>query len=472
MSDPAYSLKLVEPSPHQVFQRDERDEAVIPVKLEWAGVPPASSELRAEARIVGANAVGPWNPLDSAAGSAFSGVLKHVPVGEYAIEVRIVSAMADSDLASIHAAPVFVGDLWIMAGQSNMDGVGKLGEIPPPETGISCFYLGDRWDVASDPLCWLLESVDPVNREVPDAELARAIAEQRQFRQHGAGLGIPFAKEVRQHVQVPIGLVVCSHSGTSMAHWDYRLAGKGGHSFYGALLRRVDKLGGKVKGCLWYQGESDTGAETAPRYYDAMVSWVAALRRDLNAPRLPFIYAQLSVFYVLEPDARWPDPALWNRVQDDQLALEKAIPHSAMVPTIDAGLADIIHLDTESLRQVGRRMAWQALRIAYGMQVAKRGPRPAGYHWNEERTELTIALSGVNGRLQEIGRACGFRAEAEERSIPFSAELTEDRQRIRLRFAQSVPAACRLSHGAGFNPVVNVKDELGIPLVVFGPIAI
>lgn len=122
-----------------------------------------------------------------------------------------------------------------------------------------------------------------VNREVPDAELAQAIAEQRRNREHGAGLGIPFAKEVRQHVQAPIGLIVCSHSGTSMAHWDYRLADQGGRSFYGALLRRVRKLGGKVKGCLWYQGESDTGAETAPRYYDAMVSWMAALRKDLNA---------------------------------------------------------------------------------------------------------------------------------------------------------------------------------------------
>lgn len=472
MGDPAFPVKIVEPVPHQVFQRDERDEAFIPIKLELAGALPASSGHRAEARIVGTDVAGPWSPLDPEEGSAYKGALNNVPIGEYVVEVRIVSGADESELLSSFAKPVFVGDLWMLAGQSNMDGVGKLGEIQQPETGISCFYLGDRWDIATDPLCWLLESADPINREVPDAELAQAIVDQRQYREHGAGLGIPFAKEVRQHVRVPIGLIVCSHSGTSMAHWDYRLADKGGDSFYGAMLRRVNKLGGKVKGCLWYQGESDTGTETAPKYYETMLSWAAALRQDLKDPQLPLIYAQLSVFYVLEPDARWPDSALWNRVQDDQLALEKAIPHSAMVPTIDAGLADIIHLDTESLQLVGRRMAWQALRIAYGMPIAESGPRPAGFHWNEERTVLTIALNGINGRLQEVGRVCGFRMEQEKRRIPFTAELTEDRQGIRLRFERSVPADCQLSHGAGFNPVVNVKDDKDIPLVVFGPITI
>ncbi|REE68109.1 sialate O-acetylesterase [Paenibacillus taihuensis] len=465
-------LKIIEPVPHQVFQREELDEAVIPIKLVLTGVLPASSSSRVEGRIVGTSSVGAWKPLGPIEGDSFSGSLTNVPVGEHLVEVRIVSWTDDAELARCYVTPVFVGDLWILAGQSNMDGVGKLGQIQLPETGISCFYLGDRWEIATDPLCWLLESVDPINREVPEAELSQAILEQRQFRQHGAGLGIPFAKEVRKHVNVPIGLIVCSHSGTSMAHWDYRLADKGGRSFYGAMLRRVNKLGGKVKGCLWYQGESDTNAETAPQYYETMVAWVAALRKDLNDPQLPFIFAQLSVFYVLEPDARWPDSALWNRVQADQLALEHALPFTAMVPTIDAGLADIIHLDTESLQQVGQRMAWQALRIAYGNPIAESGPRPDVIRWNEERTELTIALTGINGRLTEVGRVCGFRVEKENQRLPLTAELTEERRRIRLRFEQSVPADSWLSHGAGFNPVVNVKDEFGIPLVVFGPVPV
>ncbi|AZN41470.1 sialate O-acetylesterase [Paenibacillus albus] len=472
MDNPAVCFTILEPVPHQVFQRDEQDVAVIPIKLDLAGVFLEGSNSRAEARIIGVSSVSAWRPLGPVESDLFNGDLTNVPLGEHILEVRIVPGTTGADSARSYVSPVFVGDLWILAGQSNMDGVGKLGPIQQPETGISCFYLGDRWDIATDPLCWLLESADPINWEVPEDERPQAILEQRQFRQHGAGLGIPFAKEIRDHVQVPIGLIVCSHSGTSMAHWDYRLADKGGSSFYGAMLRRVNKLGGKVKGCLWYQGESDTGAETAPLYYETMVAWVSALRRDLNDPQLPFIYAQLSVFYVLEPDARWPNSALWNRVQTDQLALENVIPYSAMVPTIDAGLADIIHLDTEALRQVGQRMAWQALRIAYAEPIADTGPRPALFRWNEERTVLTIVFSGINGQLHEVGRVCGFQVASESRRLPFMAELTEDRLRIRLRFEQPVPTASQLSHGSGFNPVVNVKDERGIPLVVFGPVTV
>ncbi len=381
-------IRIIEPVPHQVFQRDDKDEAIIPCRLDLAG---AALEGNVEARMIKDRSVGAWEFLGLVGGGLFSGTIPKVALGEWIIEFRIVS---DGEVrASRYVTPVFVGDLWIMAGQSNMDGVGRLGDIQQLETGISCFYMGDRWDIAAEPLCWLMESIDPVNWHVPEEELQHAIREERQFRQHGAGLGISFAKEVRKHVNVPIGLISCSHAGTSMTHWDPLLADKGGYSFYGAMLRRVKQIGGKVKGCLWYQGESDTGLETAPLYYDRMHAWVTALRKDLNDAQLPLIYAQLSVFYVLEPDARWPDSALWNRVQQDQLALERALPFVAMVPTIDASLVDIIHLDTASLWQLGQRMAWQALRVAYGLQVSETGPRLAGFSWNADRTELKIAFS-------------------------------------------------------------------------------
>jgi len=351
-----------------------------------------------------------------------------------------------------------------------MDGCGKLVEVEQPEAGVSCFYMGDKWDIAIEPLCWLSESLDPVNWGVAEAELPRAVLEERRHRVQGAGLGISFAKEVRKHVDVPIGLIICSHGGTSMAQWDPRLADKGGHSLYGAMLRKVNKLGGKVKGCLWYQGESQTSAELTPLYIEQMEFWVASLRKDVSCLELPFIYAQLSVFYVLEPDERWPNSAWWNQIQQHQYALESTVPHAAMVPTIDAGLADIIHLDTPSLIRLGQRMAWQALRLAYGKQVAEVGPRPAEFSWNAQRTELRIALSGVNDRLVGEGKLLGFRVEKDKQRYGLTASIIEESQHIVLRFEQSIPIECELSHGAGFNPAVSIKDSKGIPLLVFGPV--
>jgi sialate O-acetylesterase len=363
--------------------------------------------------------------------------------------------------------PVFVGDLWILAGQSNMEGCGKLIDCDPPQPGISCFYMGDRWDIAQDPLCWLNESLDPVNWAVPFEKLEQAVRTFRRDRTHGGGLAIPFAKEMTRHTGVPIGFIMCAHGGTSMMQWDPELAGGdgGGHCLYGAMLRKVRKLGGKVKGCLWYQGESDANEDAEPLYAGRMKAFVNRLRRDVMDSNLPFIYAQLSVFYVMEGDCRW-----WNRIQHDQLRLETEIDRAAMVVTIDATMSDAIHLDTNSLRQAGRRMAWQALRLAHGMKIIEPGPRPERYDWNPDRTELRLAFVGVNGRLDKVDKAYGFHVEANGEFQPFTAILSPDGMHIRFLFERPVPLNAQITHGCGFNPTVNVRDAQGIPLCVFGPV--
>ncbi len=60
---------------------------------------------------------------------------------------------------------------------------------------------------------------------------------------------------------VPIGLVACAHGGTSMEQWNPAKKDEGGKSLYGSMLRQFQLAGGKVKGVLWYQGESDANGE-------------------------------------------------------------------------------------------------------------------------------------------------------------------------------------------------------------------
>ena len=40
--------------------------------------------------------------------------------------------------------------------------------------------------------------------------------------------------------------------------------GQGGDSLYGGMLRRFELAGGRVKGVLWYQGESDANPTAGP----------------------------------------------------------------------------------------------------------------------------------------------------------------------------------------------------------------
>lgn len=451
---------------HRVFQRNEANCADIPFELVFAELVSGIVEARAASLSFST----PWRTLGQIEdAAAFRGVLPDIPVGQISLEIRVTT---DEGTASVTVDPLFVGDLWILAGQSNMEGCGKLIHCETPQPGISCFYMGDRWDIAQDPLCWLNESLDPVNWTVPPEELEQAVKTFRRDRTYGGGLGIPFAKEVIRHTGIPIGLIMCAHGGTSMTQWNPANAdGDDGvtvsNSLYGAMLRKIRKLGGKVKGCLWYQGESDANSEATPLYMERMLTFINRVRQDVGDIELPFIYAQLSILHL--PDDHFQG---WNRIQNDQLLLESALNRVGMAVTIDATMSDAIHVDTLSLKRLGHRMAWQAMDLAYDRPVAKPGPRPERYEWNEQRTELVLTIKHVNGQLADVERVFGFHVEDEGISLPVSGTIADGGRAVRLAFERPVSESALLWHGFGFNPTVNVVDAEGIPLCVFGPVQI
>ena len=75
------------------------------------------------------------------------------------------------------AKNVLVGDLWILAGQSNMEGVGDLVDVETPHPLVHSFQSRERWAPAEEPLHWLGESPRPVHhiiwgQPVPDRDPA------------------------------------------------------------------------------------------------------------------------------------------------------------------------------------------------------------------------------------------------------------------------------------------------------------
>ena len=45
---------------------------------------------------------------------------------------RFSHGREDKRIVTTTVGPVFVGDLWVLAGQSNMEGVGDLVDVTPP----------------------------------------------------------------------------------------------------------------------------------------------------------------------------------------------------------------------------------------------------------------------------------------------------------------------------------------------------
>ena len=134
------------------------------------------------------------------------GKLVGVPVGGPYTITCSVSAGPGKGTMTASVGPVFVGDLWVLAGQSNMQGVGDLIDVTPPNPRVMLLGMDDKWQQAEEPLHWLVDSPDPVHSGDPKTRAERSVHEHKT-RTKGAGLGLPFAVSLVESTGVPIGLI-------------------------------------------------------------------------------------------------------------------------------------------------------------------------------------------------------------------------------------------------------------------------
>jgi type 1 glutamine amidotransferase len=133
-------VKFKEPVASRVYQRDANGRAEIPIVLDDKVQPE-----HFDARISGGNMNGPGIKL---ADGKFVGV----PVGgPYTITCSVNLGPGKGTMTT-SASPVLVGDIWVLAGQSNMEGVGDLIDVTPPNPRVMLLGM--------DPYCNLADGSD------------------------------------------------------------------------------------------------------------------------------------------------------------------------------------------------------------------------------------------------------------------------------------------------------------------------
>lgn len=347
---------------------------------------------------------------------------------------------------------VFVGDIWVLAGQSNMVGRARLDAPEPPHEMVRMQLSEGSWRIAEEPLHERKEGADgePI----------------------GAGSALTFAKEMVQRTGVPIGLIACAKGGTNLTQWDPQKKDK--ESLYGALLHRVAAAGGKVAGILWYQGEADCRDTRAHLFAGRFQQLVSTLRADLHAPTLPFYYAQLARFAGEELSGHTVESE--EIVREAQRKAESQIPHSLLLSTIDMELNDHIHLDAASQRRMGKRFAAVVCADRFAATVkcpaASRGPRLDSIRW-ESPYRLRIHFSQTNGSLRSTGRPLGFSIADEAgkpRQLVFRVDLHGSDAVLSFNRLYPFPRRISLWYGRGFDPACNLTDESDLAVPAFGPI--
>jgi|GEM_PF-170663 len=497
----AQNIKIKSPVASQVFQRDVNGRAVIPIVLDES----AKDATLVDAAVVAENQDPTANKQLADRVTFYEGKLVGVPVGG-PFRINLTIKKGNSQVTQV-VGPVFVGDLWVLAGQSNMEGVGDLIDVTPPHPMVMNLGMNGKWARAEEPLHWLVDSPDPVHSGNPNDRAGRS-AQQHRTRAKGAGLGLPFAVALVEQTRVPIGLVACAHGGTSMEQWNPAKKNEGGNSLYGSFLRQIQLAGGKVKGVLWYQGESDARGGDAWKIYNRVLAdFIASVRADLNQPDLPFYYVQIGRF------VNAADPKGWNAVQEVQRRLPERVPNTGVVSVIDLELDDAIHVGTHGLKRTGARLARIAERELFG-QIGATTPTLDRVSRGASNT-LIVKFKGVNmrigtgamagmgggrmggmgwggtmpapmGMVQSLGEPSGLGLRPERHIAGFSvrkedgtpiplifdAAVGKARDTVVLKLEGPIPEKANLWYGYGLDPYCNLADGADMAVPVFGPIAL
>lgn len=406
--------------------------------------------------------------LGRAANGKFTVRLAHIPAGgPYRLELRCNKAAA-------RIREFFAGDVWLLAGQSNMQGIGNMSGALSPDPLIRSFSMRREWMRAVEPLHLPAESPDSCH----NGALQCTAEESKKLRRTlGKGVcpGLFFAHEMLRRSGVPQGLICTAHGGTSMTQWSPVRAMNGQTSFYGSLMDSVEATGQPVAGILWYQGESDANAKDVPLYTGRMQKLAAALRKDLRQPGLPWLTVQIARVFGTRLPA---DEMAWNQIQELQRLLPRAIKKLAVVAAIDLPMDDDIHLSATGHARLSARLAREADRLVYGNRREKEPPRLRSVsplkmaknvpQFSSHVVEVTFA--NAVGGLRAAGEPNGFAVvDRQGRDLRAIYKTTLHGSIARLHVRATNAADAMLCYGLGTTPICNITDDRGHALPVFGP---
>jgi len=225
---------------------------------------------------------------------------------------------------------------------------------------------------------------------------------------------------------------------------------------FNAMIHPLKNWG--LKGVIWYQGESNTGRYN--EYYDLMTALVCEWRSLWERHDLPFLMVQLPNFML---DPPYPAESNWAEMREIQLQLSKTIPQTGLAVTIDIGEWNDIH--PLNKKEVGKRLALQAERIAYGNQhIVSDGPL---FHtMRADGNRLIIHFKEGTDNLLPVGKLKGFSLQGADGRVEWAeARIEENRVIV---WNDQIAAPVKVRYAWGNNPEgANLRNREGLPASPF-----
>lgn len=322
---------------------------------------------------------------------------------------------------------ILVGEVWICAGQSNMEFELKhatnASSLVSAVSDENLRLLNKKGIVRPGNTKWDSTALEKINKlHFFEGEWKKSIPDvAAEF----SAIGYSFGEMLRENLDVPVGLIQVSVGGAPVEvfidrktlefdpklvdllnNWkrndfykewcreravlNLELSQKNlqRHPFEPAYIYEagVQSLAGfPVAGIIFYQGESN--AHNAAHYQNAFSALVQSWRTAFNQPEMPFYFAQLSS--INRPS--------WPYFRDVQRQLAQTIPNTEMVVTSDLG--DSLDVHPKQKIEVGERFANIALSSVYNIEGFAEGPELNSVI----QKDGTVILTFSNARRIETG---------------------------------------------------------------------
>lgn len=283
----------------------------------------------------------------------------------------------DGEPTTLHG--VLSGEVWVCAGQSNMEmPVRGFGNCP-----VEGYNQAVTDAVHSKGIHYV--KIPSVMSMTP---LEDAQCEWRECNPFTVGeasaVGYFFARVMNRTLDVPVGLVMANKGGTRVESWltrenlqrhttetldslemvkrfswDYHRPLLWGNGTFNPILNYT------VKGILYYQGCSNVG-DPGNQYSERLALLASQWREQFGLGEIPFYFVQIAPYYY-DDDVNGVSGALLREQQQRAVSL---IPNSALVCTNDL----VYPWETQQIhpcqkQPVGERLAFIALNKSYGMHT-------------------------------------------------------------------------------------------------------
>ena len=257
---------------------------------------------------------------------------------------------------------IYVGDVWLLAGQSNMQGVGRFRDYDlayKGENDIRAFYMDNKWRKAHHPLhaAWL---------EKGSIHMEDNFESVPEGRYTGVGPGLMFAQCMKEKTGVPQGLICSAYGGAGFAYWAPEVENTNPEmSLYLAMKKRFAANGKHVAGMLWYQGEANESVYYT--YSDDLKEFVGMMR-DIWGDNMAFYNVQITSHN--DTNNAWPNIA---EIRYEQAELIGEVDNYYLVCTMDYGsnALDSDWAHPRNKKHIGDRLAYVALSQYYGSEEFK-----------------------------------------------------------------------------------------------------